>query len=168
MSNILGQIDKYYLYAVSNKKSILLSSSDSKTDLRDLAIKKLELVPDKLAKSKNQIIPKDKIDKYNGLYLYRIKLMKVPKKDMENNKKSNIKMLGGPIVAIIERIQININNKVKLKSLDDTTVNNKIYFSTTYLKKYETIKSDTIDKIAFNYAHDKFNSGLFAVNTINE
>lgn len=166
MSNILEQIDKYYLYAISNKKSILLSSSDSKTDLRDIAIKKLELVPDKLAK--NQILPKNLIDKYNGLYLYRIKLMKVPKKLMENNKKSNIKMVGGPIVAIIERVQININNKVKLKSMDDTTVNNKIYFSPTYLKKYETIKSDTIDKIAFNYAHDKFNSGLFAVNTINE
>ena len=31
-----------------------------------------------------------------------------------------------------------------------------------------TINVETIDKIAFNFVHKKFNDGLFAVNTINE
>ena len=37
-----------------------------------------------------------------------------------------------------------------------------------YLEKYETIKPDSIDSIAFKFAHKKFNFGLFAVNTLNE
>ena len=159
MSEILKQLDKYYIYAVSNKKPILLASSDSKTQLRNIALDKLEL---------KQNIPKDRVDKYNGLYLFRIKLMKVPKKEFNVEENSKIKLIGGPIVAIIEKVQINIGEKVKLKSIDEDSTNNKVYFSTVYLKKYETIKSDTIDKIAFNFAHKKFNSGLFAVNTINE
>ena len=163
MSEILKQLDKYYIYAVSSKKPILLASSDSKSELRTLALDKLELNPS---------MDKAKVDKYNGLYLFRIKLMKVPKKDFDAEKNSKIKMIGGPIVAVIERVQINIGPKIKLKGMDTDTdtdsVNNKIYFSQIYLEKYNTIKSNSIDSIAFKFAHKKFNSGLFAVNTVNE
>jgi len=159
MSEILRNLDKYYIYAVSSKKPVLLASSNSKTELRTEALDKLELNPSNKS---------DRIDKYNGLYLYRIKLMKVPKKDYQAESKSQIKMIGGPIVAIVERVQINIGDKIKLKSIDETNVNNKIYFSPVYLKKYETIKSESIDKIAYDFAHKKFNFGLFAVNTLND
>lgn len=159
MSDILKQLDKYYIYAVSSKKPILLASSDSKSELRTITLDKLELNPS---------MDKARVDKYNGLYLFRIKLMKVPKKDVQAEKNSKIKMIGGPIVAIVERVQINIGPKIKLKSLDTDSVNNKIYFSQVYLEKYDTIKSDSIDSIAFNFAHKKYNSGLFAVNTVNE
>ncbi len=161
MSNILEQVDKYYIYAVSSKKAILLASSDEKTKLRELALKKLEL---------GEKINKTKAEKYNGVYLFRIKLMKVPKKDLTAESNSKIKMIGGPIVAIVERIQINIGNNgdnIKLKSIDNENVTNKIYFSPVYLKKYSTIKTESINKIAFDFAHKKFNSGLFAVNTLN-
>jgi hypothetical protein len=158
MSEILKELDKYFIYAVSSKKSILLAKSNSKTQLRKLALDKLEI---------NSSMSKDRIDKYNGLYLYRIKLMKVHKKDYEMDKKSKIKMIGGPIVAVVERVQINITNNIKLKSIDEDTTNNKIYFSPIYLKKYKTIKEDSINKIALDFAHKKFNSSLFAVNTIN-
>ncbi len=159
MSNILKQLDKYYIYAVSSKKPILLASSNGKTELRKQALAKLEL---------NSQTSKDKVDKYNGLYLYRIKLMKVPKKDYHAETNSQIKMIGGPIVAVVERVQINIGDKIKLKSIDEPNANNKIYFSSVYLKKYETIKPESIDKIAFDFAHKKFNFGLFAVNTLND
>ena len=159
MSEILKELDKYYIYAVSSKKPILLASSDSKTELRTIALDKLELKPS---------MEKARFDKYNGLYLFRIKLMKVSKKDVDAEKNSNVKMIGGPIVAIIERVQINIGDKIKLNSIETDSVNNKIYFSQVYLEKYETIKSDSIDSIAFKFAHKKFNSGLFAVNTLNE
>ncbi len=159
MSGILKNIDKYYIYAVGNKKPILLSSSNSKTELRIEALDKLQLK----ASEKSE-----RVDKYNGLHLYRIKLMKVPKKDYQVESTSQIKMIGGPIVAIVERIQINIGDKIKLKSIDEATVSNKIYFSEVYLKKYDTIKPESIDKIAYDFAHKKFNFGLFAVNTLNE
>ena len=159
MSEILKQLDKYYIYAVSSKKPILLASSDSKTELRTIALDKLELKPS---------MEKARFNKYNGLYLFRIKLMKVPKKDFEAEKNSKIKMIGGPIVAIVERVQINIGDKIKLKSIETDSVLNKIYFSDVYLEKYETIKPDSIDSIAFKFAHKKFNFGLFAVNTLNE
>ena len=151
MSQILKQLDKYYIYAVSSKKPILLASSNSKTELRTLALDKLELNPS---------MEKARIDKYNGLYLFRIKLMKVSKKDFDEEENSKIKMIGGPIVAVVERVQINIGPKIKLKStaLDTDSVNNKIYFSQVYLEKYETIKPDSIDSIAFKFVHKKFNS----------
>jgi hypothetical protein len=153
MIEILNELDKYYLYVVNNKKAILLSSSDSKSELRNITLKKLG----------------NKIDKYNGLYLYRIKLMKVPKKDLLNDIQSKIKMIGGPIVAYIEHIQINVNNnQTKLVSIDTEIANNKIYFSSVYLEKYETIKLDTLTDIVWKFAHNKFNDGLFAINTINK
>jgi hypothetical protein len=52
-------MDKYYLYIVNSKKSILLSSYDSKTELRENDLEMLEI----------------KIEKYNGLHLYRVKIM---------------------------------------------------------------------------------------------
>jgi hypothetical protein len=164
---ILKQLDKYYIYAVSSKKPILLASSNSKTDLRVGALEKLELNP-----SDPESTSQERINKYNGLYLYRIKLMKVPKTQYDQEKNSKIKMIGGPIVAIVERVQINVGEKIKLKSADTVPgtdeTNNKIYFSQVYLKKYETIKPESIDSIAFKFAHKKFNLGLFAVNTLNE
>ncbi len=159
MSEILKNLDKYYIYAVSNKKPVLLASSNSKTELRTEALDKLQLNPSDKS---------DRVNKYNGLYLYRIKLMKVPKKDYQAEANSQIKMIGGPIVAIVERVQINIGEKIKLKSIDEANANNKIYFSPVYLKKYDTIKSESIDKIAYDFAHKKFNFGLFAVNTLND
>ena len=109
-------MDKYYLYVVNNKKSILLSSSNSKSKLREKALEKIA----------------DRIDKYDGLYLYRVTLMKVSKEEIAKETNSKIKVIGGPLVAIIEKILINVGkNKTKLKSIDDKT--NRIYFSEKYL-----------------------------------
>lgn len=158
MNNILKQIHKYYIYAVSNKKAILLGSSNSKTELRIKALKNLNLDT------------KERLKKYNGAFLYRIKLLNVEIEQFAEEKNSNIKMIGGPIVAIIERITIDTSdsNRIKLKSIKETLSGNKIYFSDIYLEKMNTINVETIDKIAFNFVHKKFNDDLFAVNTINE
>jgi hypothetical protein len=145
-------MDKYYLYIVNNKKSILLSSSNSKSELRDNALTKIG----------------GKIKNYDKLYLYRIKLMKVPKKEIAAESNNKIKLIGGPLVAIIERILINVDkNKTKLKSIDDKT--NKIYFSEKYLKTHnKKVTIDTINTMIWDWVHNKFNQGLFAVNIINE
>jgi hypothetical protein len=145
-------MDKYYLYIVNNKKSILLSSSDSKTELREKALEKIG----------------NKITQYDGLYLYRVKLMKVPKKEIENDSKSKIKVIGGPLVAIIEKIQIKVKkDETKLTSVNGKT--NRVYFSEKYLKNNDKkVHIDTINKMIWNWVHEKFNKGLFAVNIINE
>jgi hypothetical protein len=145
-------MDKYYLYVVNNKKSILLSSSNSKSKLREKALEKIA----------------DRIDKYDGLYLYRVKLMKVSKKEIAKETNSKIKVIGGPLVAIIEKILINVGkNKTKLKSIDDKT--NRIYFSEKYLKKNDKkVSVETINNMIWKWVHNKFNTGLFAVNVINE
>ena len=154
---LLDDIDRYYMFVVNNTKAILLAQSDSKSDLRLMSLKKLGLNCET-----------DKTNKYNGLHLYRVKITSVPKKDLLNDKMSKIKMIGGPVVAVIERIQINIDNGVKLVSIDENEVNNKVYFSSEYIKKHGTINLKSINKIAFNFAHNKFNKGLFAINTIND
>lgn len=145
-------MDKYYLYVVNNKKSILLSSSNSKTELREKALEKIG----------------DRIGKYDGLHLYRVKLMKVPKKEIAAETNSKIKVIGGPLVAIIEKILINVGkDKTKLKSIDGKT--NKIYFSEKYLKKHDKIVPvETVNQMIWNWVHKKFNQGLFAINVINE
>jgi len=145
-------MDKYYLYIVNNKKSILLSSSDSKTELREKGLKNIG----------------DKIEKYNGLYLYRVKIMKVPKKDLNTEEGSKIKFIGGPWVAIIERILIDYNNRrTKLKSVD-AHGNTRIYFSEKYFKKHDSIQQESINNLIFDFVHKKFSDALFAINTIDK
>jgi hypothetical protein len=143
-------MDKYYLYVVNNKKSILLASSNSKTELRAKALKNIG----------------DRIEKYDGHYLYRVKLRKVSKKELSTDTTSKIKVVGGPLVAIIEKILINVNkDDTKLKSVDGK--NNKIYFSKKYLKKHNNIVTvKTINKMIWDWVHKKFNQGLFAINVI--
>ena len=145
-------MDKYYLYIVNNKKSILLANSNSKTKLREKSLEKIG----------------DKIEKYNGLYLYRVKIMKVSKKDLNTEKGSEIKFIGGPWVYIIERILIDYNNRrTKLKSVD-AHGNTRIYFSKKYFKKYDSIQQESINNLIFNYVHKKFSDALFAINTIDK
>ena len=150
MDNNNLKIDKYYLYIVNNSKSILLSSSNSKTELRELGLEKIG----------------NKINKFNGLFLYRVKIMKVSNRIKDNDKQSKIKTVGGPYVAIIEKIQINIKpSRVQLKSISSD--NNKIYFSDKYFKKYNFIQQESINKLIFDYATNKFNNNIFAINSIN-
>lgn len=73
--------------------------------------------------------------------------MKVHKKDIVTEANSKIKVIGGPLVAIIEKILINVGkDKTKLKSIYSKT--NKIYFSKKYLKKHDKIVSvETFNKM---------------------
>ena len=145
-------MDKYYLYIVNSKKSILLSRSNSKTELREKGLGNIG----------------DKIEKYNGLYLYRVKIMKVPKKDFNTEKGSEIKFIGGPWMAIIERILIDYNNRrTKLKSVD-AHGNTRIYFSEKYFKKHDSIQQESINNLIFNFVHKKFSDALFAINTVDK
>jgi hypothetical protein len=143
---------KYYLFIVNNKKSILLSKSNTKTELREQALERIG----------------DKITKYNNLYLYRVKISKVTKKEIEEDRLNKIKLIGGPYVATIQKILIkNLDDKTRLKNIDDNS--NRVYFSIKHFKEDSTIRAitnDLVSKLVFDWVNDKFNKGLFAVNVI--
>lgn len=134
---------KYYLYIVNNKKAIELASSSSKTELRDKGLEKIG----------------EKIKNYNGLYLYRIKVSKVTKADIKNDEQNKIKLIGGPWVASVERILINVEkDKVTLKGLGEEST--KIYAKTEPT-------NESVNKLIWDYSNNKFNMSPFAVNVIN-
>jgi hypothetical protein len=143
---------KYYLYIVNNKKSILLSKSNTKTELREQALERIG----------------DKISKYYNLHLYRVKVSKVTKKEIEEDKLNKIKKIGGPYVATIQKILIkNLDDKTRLKNIDDNT--NRVYFSKKHFKEDSTIRAiddDLVSQLVFDWVNDNFNKNLFAINVV--
>jgi hypothetical protein len=60
--------------------------------------------------------------------------MKVSKKDLGKEEGNEIKFIGGPWVAIIERILIDYNNRRTMLKSVDVHKNTCIYFSENILK----------------------------------
>jgi hypothetical protein len=150
-------MDKYYLFIINNKKSILLSKSNSKTELRQKALDKIG----------------DKIRNYSGHYLYRVKITKVSDGKILSDSKNKIKLIGGPMVAQIEMILIaGTPNKIKLTSnLPNPPKNSKgkIYFNDIYVKKTNgKIPLDSIGKLIWDWFNNKYDNDLFAVNIFRE
>lgn len=148
-------MEPYHLYIVNNKQSILLASSNSKKELKEKALK-----VDRFKKN---------LEKYNNLYIYRITINKVSEKDLEKQEGSTIKLIGGPYVANIERIQIKYNkdtDDLKLVNYDKVNPSGRVYFTEEYIKKNKGIKQETLDKIAYDYVKkDYYSDSLFAINT---
>ena len=99
--------------------------------------------------------------------LVLIKLKTITKKLYKLEKKSPIKISGGPLYAEVNVYSIIDGKIVKEKSKSK----NKIYFPKKYLKKIldkdfcKIIKKDIL-KICKSYMEDKINQGLIAINTI--
>lgn len=146
----------YYLYIVNNKKVIRLADSNSKTELREKGLQKIG----------------EKIKNYDGLYLYRVSIKPVSKAELkaDADPMNKIKTIGGPVVASIERIKINIgpSGSVTLKA---ESGEGKIYFSNGYFIKNKITngipEDSTINNMLWDWVQKKFNTGLFAINIIN-
>ena len=101
--------------------------------------------------------------------LVLIKLKTITKKLYKLEKKSPIKISGGPLYAQVNVYSIIDGKIVKEKSKSK----NKIYFPKKYLKKIldkdfcKIIKKDIL-KICKAYMEDKINQGLIAINTITD
>jgi hypothetical protein len=100
--------------------------------------------------------------------LILIKLKTLSKKLYIKEKKSPIKVSGGPLYAEINVYSIYDGKIVKEKS----NLKNKIYFPKKYLKEIlekdfcKIIRKD-IFKISKSYMNNKINQGLIAINNIN-
>jgi hypothetical protein len=99
--------------------------------------------------------------------LVLIKLKTLSKKMYIKEKKSPIKVTGGPLYADVNVYSIFDGKIVKEKK----KFKNKVYFTKKYIKKIleidfcKIIKKDIL-KICNNYINNKLNQGLFAINTI--
>lgn len=139
--------NKYNFYYYNDKKLFFLYSSK---DLKDSN--------NKLKK----FIKKKKISK--GYFIIS-SLNITSKKLYQSNKKSELKLIGGPIYVKVQKIKITkINNKVKLVKKNK----NKVYFSKKYIyKKYDKKNSwliKDLNKIVKYFVKNKLKNNLLSVN----
>jgi len=146
--NIIVNIGKYHYLIVNSSKSIILSSSNSKNEARQNALVKLQPIL-------NDVLGKN---------IYLLTIRKISKKDLKSQENDSIKVLGGPIEIIIEKIEVINKNKLKNKG---GFGNKRIYFTEKYLQKYKEINRNSLEKFAFDYHNKKLKQGPFDINVIN-
>ena len=146
--NIIVNIGKYHYLIVNSSKSIILSSSNSKNEARQNALEKIQPI----------------LNAVLGKYIYLLTIRKISKKDLKSQENDSIKVLGGPIEVTIEKIEVINKNKLKNKG---GFINNIIYFSESFFKKYKEIKNSNLEQIAFDYHNKKLKQGPLDVNVIN-
>jgi hypothetical protein len=128
----------------------------------------IKINPNKQIKGYKSFSEKKTISIKNKEKLVLIKLKTLSKKMYSREKKSPIKVSGGPLYAEINIYSIFDGKIVKEKN----KFKNKVYFPKKYIKKIlekdfcKIIKKDIL-KICNNYINDKLNQGLIAINTIN-
>jgi len=154
-NNILQNEDKYYYIIVSGGKPKILSASRSKVESKNEAI---NLLNDKI----------DKIKENTNIKLYRLTIRKVTKEEKEEDNESNIDMIGGVLIIILEEVDIFIkNNKLKLDNTRkfDLDNSNKIFIDNKYLKKYNTVSDKILKTISFKFSINKIDGG-FTINRL--
>lgn len=111
---VINQVDKYYYFIVSPKKTILLSSSNDLDEAKSKAIKKLE----------------PKIDTFVGKKLVFVKISNTYKKFKDST--NTLGLVAGPIA--FEFMSGLVENKKKITN-EKETGNNKYYLSKKYIKE---------------------------------
>ena len=153
---ILRNQNKYYYIGVFGKKSGMLSSSNSKTEAKKIAIQKLQ--------------EKFNLNKIDKLQLVRLTLRKVSKEEKKEDKESEaISLIGGVLLITIEKVDIDFSSdKLTLKVKDkDLNNRNKIFIDNKYLKKYNYIDEKTLQTISFQFSKNKVR-GAFTINKISK
>ena len=153
-NNILKNQDKYYYIGIFKSKAGLLSSSRSKTEAKNDAIKKLE--------------DNFNLNKLDKLTVYRLTIRKVNSEEKKEHKDPNtLLMIGGVLVIIIEQVDIKNNNKLSFKTLDQNIGGNKkIYIDNEYLKKYDHVDPKNLQKLGLKFRRNEIRS--FSVNTLTD
>lgn len=146
--NFIDNVGGKYHYVITNKtKSIILSSSNSKNEARQEALKRLQPMMDAVL----------------GKNIYLLTIRKISKKDLKSQEKDSIKVLGGPIEVETERVQV-VSPK-RLKNIG-ASGNQRAYFVDKYFKKYNEIKRNSLEQFAYDYHNRKLKQGPFDINFI--
>ena len=100
--NIIDKSKKYHYILIVGKKAGVLGSSNSK--------KKAKEEVDNMIMKKN--------GKLEGKLVAKLKLLEISKKDLEDNERSKIKTIGGPIEIKIEFYRIKNNDLEKIEGYE--------------------------------------------------
>jgi hypothetical protein len=109
---IIKNTKKFHYFIKNKNKIIYLSSSNSKSEAKEIALKKLESYIDKLIGKK--------------LFLLKIK-------EEDPTKENELKLIGGHIAFILEHGEIKDKNTIKNIN---RSFSNKIYLTNKYIKKH--------------------------------
>jgi hypothetical protein len=142
-------IGKYHYLIANSNKSIILSSSNSKSEARQEALNKLQPIM-------NAVL---------GKHIYLLTIRTISKKDLKTQEGTTLKLLGGPIEITAERIRV--VSPTKLKNIGGYR-NNIIYLTDNYLQKYKEIKRDSLEQSAFDLHNRKLKQGPLDVNKYND
>ena len=129
---IIKNTNKFHYFIRTQNKIIHLSSSNSKSEAKKIALKKLS----------------SQIDKLIGKKLI---LIKIKQEDTINN--NNLKLTGGNISLIFEDSKIKDKNTIKNIN---KSISNKIYLTNKYIKKH---KNNLIEDYKF-FIPDFFSKDL--------
>ena len=129
---IIKNTNKFHYFIRTQNKIIHLSSSNSKSEAKKIALKKLS----------------SQIDKLIGKKLI---LIKIKQEDTINN--NNLKLTGGNISLIFEDGKIKDKNTIKNIN---KSISNKIYLTNKYIKKH---KNNLIEDYKF-FIPDFFSKDL--------
>ena len=146
--DIIVNIGKYHYLIVNSSKSIILSSSNSKSEARQNALEKLQPI----------------LNTVLGKHIYLLTIRKIPKKDLKSQEKTTLKVIGGPIKVSIEKIEVINKNKLKNKG---GFGNRRAYFTESFFKKNKEINRSNLEQFAFDYHNKKLKQGPFDINVIN-
>ena len=153
-NHILRNNDKYHFVGTFGRiRGGFLSSSRSKTEAKNVATEAIEA--------------KLNLDKLHKLRVFLLTVRKVTKEEIKEHKESEISLIDGPLVIIIEEYKIiNNNGKLSFKNLKESLSNrNKIFVDNNYLKKYDYVDKNLITKLGLKYSVNDIKGG-FAVNTL--
>lgn len=141
---IVNNAKKYHYYVVTTNITTCISSSNSKSEARKLALEKL----------------KPNIDNLIGKKLVFVKIKSV-KKEFEKQKTSGeLKIIGGPILFKFERGIIQSIDKISNIKVGG---NNEVYLSDKYIKKHKDNVAFDLKKLVRDFVTEKFNQGLLAM-----
>jgi hypothetical protein len=141
---IVNNTNKYHYFITSSSKTILLSSSNDKTEAKKLALKKIE----------------PQIDNFIGKKLILIRIKSVESAFEKQKEDKLMRLIGGPIMINIEYGIIKSKNKIENIQAEGNTL---AYISKKYLKTHnQQIDPTDLKKIVSDFKNDKLNSNVLS------
>ena len=141
---IVNNINKYHYFIASTSKTVLLSSSNDKSEAKKLALKKLE----------------PQIDTFIGKKIILLRIKSVESAFEKQKEDKLMRLIGGPIEINIEHGLITSKNKIENKQASGNTL---VYISKKYLKTHnQQIDNNDLKSIINDFVTNKLNKGLLS------
>lgn len=141
---IVNNINKYHYFITSTSKTILLGSSNDKSEAKKLALKKLE----------------PQIDNFIGKKLILIRIKSVESAFEKQKEDKLMRLIGGPIMINIEHGIIKSKNKIENKQASGNTL---AYISKKYLKTHnQQLDPNDLKAIINDFVTNKLNPNVLS------